>query len=203
MRGVSAVQRNSIAAAQGGAYPGAGPSHAGEAAQRIRDVVRLVGDIAGQTNLLALNATIEAARAGEAGKGFAVVAGEVKALATQTARATEEIAAQVNAIQATTGQAVQSIKGIAEVVGEVDQIAAAIAAAVEEQSATAREIARDVTETARGTNDVSANIVPASAGVEATNGALLGFREATGTVARQGGTLREEFSGLLTGLWAA
>ncbi|MCB4822112.1 methyl-accepting chemotaxis protein [Roseicella aerolata] len=174
-----------------------------EAAQRIGDVVRLIGDIAGQTNLLALNATIEAARAGEAGKGFAVVASEVKALASQTAKATEEIGAQIAAIQAATGQAVQSIKGIADVVGEVDQISAAIAAAVEEQGAATREIARNVAEAAQGTNDVSAAIAHVSAGVEETTGALRGLRQATGTVSRQGEALRSGLDGLVRGLRAA
>jgi methyl-accepting chemotaxis protein len=174
-----------------------------EAAQRIGDVVRLIGDIAGQTNLLALNATIEAARAGEAGKGFAVVASEVKTLASQTARATEEIGAQITAIQAATERAVQSIKGIAEVVAEVDGISATIAAAVEEQGAATREIARNVAEAAQGTNDVSANIAHVSAGVEETTGALDGLREATGAVARQGGALRDGLAGLLQGLRAA
>ncbi|WP_431271916.1 methyl-accepting chemotaxis protein [Dankookia sp. P2] len=174
-----------------------------EAAQRIGDVVRLIGDIAGQTNLLALNATIEAARAGEAGKGFAVVASEVKTLASQTARATEEIGAQITAIQAATDRAVQSIKGIAEVVAEVDGISATIAAAVEEQGAATREIARNVAEAAQGTNDVSANIAHVSAGVEQTTGALAGLRDATGAVARQGGALRDGLDGLLQGLRAA
>ena len=174
-----------------------------EAAQRIGDVVRLIGDIAGQTNLLALNATIEAARAGEAGKGFAVVASEVKTLASQTAKATEEIGAQIAAIQAATERAVQSIKGIAEVVAEVDGISATIAAAVEEQGAATREIARNVAEAAQGTNDVSANIAHVSAGVEETTGALTGLRDATGAVARQGGALRDGLAGLLQGLRAA
>jgi methyl-accepting chemotaxis protein len=174
-----------------------------EAAQRIGDVVRLIGDIAGQTNLLALNATIEAARAGEAGKGFAVVASEVKTLASQTAKATEEIGAQITAIQAATERAVQSIKGIAEVVAEVDGISATIAAAVEEQGAATREIARNVAEAAQGTNDVSANIAHVSAGVEETTGALAGLRDATGAVARQGGALRDGLDGLLRGLRAA
>ncbi|TDH61374.1 methyl-accepting chemotaxis protein [Dankookia rubra] len=174
-----------------------------EAAQRIGDVVRLIGDIAGQTNLLALNATIEAARAGEAGKGFAVVASEVKTLASQTGRATEEIGAQIAAIQAATDRAVQSIKGIAEVVAEVDGISATIAAAVEEQGAATREIARNVAEAAQGTNDVSANIAHVSAGVEQTTGALAGLRDATGAVAQQGGALRDGLAGLLQGLRAA
>jgi uncharacterized protein YoxC len=114
------------------------------AAQKIGDVVKLINDIAGQTNLLALNATIEAARAGEAGKGFAVVASEVKSLATQTAKATEDIAAQVKAIQAATGDSVQAIEGITGTIGRINEIATTIASAVEEQGAATQEIARNV-----------------------------------------------------------
>ncbi|MCX8134139.1 MAG: methyl-accepting chemotaxis protein [Roseococcus sp.] len=125
------------------------------AAQRIRQVVGLIQGIAAQTNLLALNATIEAARAGEAGKGFAVVAGEVKALATQTARATEEIGAQIAQIGEATQQAVQAIHGIGSVVREVDRIAASIAEAVEQQSAATREIAAGAQQAARGSDAVT------------------------------------------------
>ena len=114
------------------------------AAERVGDVVRLISDIAGQTNLLALNATIEAARAGEAGKGFAVVAGEVKALAAQTAKATEEIASQIAAIRGATSEAVSAVRRGEHAIGQVSEVAAAIAAAVEEQSATTREIAASV-----------------------------------------------------------
>jgi len=114
------------------------------AAERVGDVIRLITDIAGQTNLLALNATIEAARAGEAGKGFAVVAGEVKALAAQTAKATDEIAMQINAIRGATGEAVDAVQEVRSAISEVSEVAAAISAAVEEQSATTREIAASV-----------------------------------------------------------
>src|SRR4029077_18897250 len=105
-----------------------------EAAQRIGDVVRLINEIASQTNLLALNATIEAARAGDAGKGFAVVANEVKSLANQTAKATEDISAQISAIQSATRQAVQAIRGIGGTIGEISQISTSISTAVQEQS---------------------------------------------------------------------
>ncbi|MCW2238073.1 methyl-accepting chemotaxis protein [Azospirillum canadense] len=128
------------------------------AAERIGSVVQLINSIAGQTNLLALNATIEAARAGEAGKGFAVVASEVKSLATQTAKATEEITGQIMAIQKETGNAVSTIRVIADTVQRVNEIAASIAAAVEQQSAATGEIARNVQQAANGTELVSQNI---------------------------------------------
>ncbi len=127
-----------------------------EAAGHIGEVVTLINDIAAQTNLLALNATIEAARAGEAGKGFAVVANEVKHLATQTAKATEEISTQVGAVQSRTQEAVDAIASIASTIGRINEIAGAIAAAVEEQGAATAEIARNVQEASAGTQEVSA-----------------------------------------------
>jgi methyl-accepting chemotaxis protein len=129
-----------------------------EAAQKIGEVVTLIQAIAGQTNLLALNATIEAARAGEAGKGFAVVASEVKSLAAQTAKATDEIAAQITAIQSATESSVAAISGIDSTITRVSEIANSIAAAVEEQGAATQGIARNVNDAARGTGDMSANI---------------------------------------------
>ena len=129
-----------------------------QTAGRIGEVVGLIQSIAGQTNLLALNATIEAARAGEAGKGFAVVASEVKGLATQTAKATEDISAQIAAMQSVTQEAVDAIRSIAGTIREVNEIAAAIAAAVEQQSAATREIARNVGEAADSTQHVRGNI---------------------------------------------
>ena len=128
------------------------------AAEKIGDVVKLIADIASQTNLLALNATIEAARAGEAGKGFAVVAAEVKNLANQTARATDDISQQINAIQDATKQSVSAIKAIGETISRVNEIATAISAAVEEQGAATREIARNVAEASMGTQEVSSNV---------------------------------------------
>jgi len=127
-------------------------------AERIGDVVRLIGAIAGQTNLLALNATIEAARAGEAGRGFAVVAGEVKNLATQTARATEEIGAQISDLRNNVGAAVEAIDAISNTIGGISGNAAAIAGAVEEQVATIRDVSRGIQEAARATRDVSTNV---------------------------------------------
>src|SRR5215475_1669932 len=126
----------------------AGLAHA---AQKIGDVVKLIQDIAGQTNLLALNATIEAARAGESGKGFAVVASEVKSLAVQTAKATEEIAAQISAVQSSTSGAVEAIRRIAGRMQEIDRFASAVASAVEEQSTATSQISHNVSAAARGT----------------------------------------------------
>ncbi len=127
-------------------------------AERIGEVVRLITDIASQTNLLALNATIEAARAGEAGKGFAVVAGEVKTLANQTSRATDEISNQVVAVQQETGRAVEAIRSIADVIDRVHGICSNIASAVEEQGVATQEIARSVQMAAEGTEQVSVTI---------------------------------------------
>jgi methyl-accepting chemotaxis protein len=132
------------------------------ASEKIGDVLRLIGAIASQTNLLALNATIEAASAGEAGRGFAVVASEVKNLASQTAKATEEIAGQVSAIQSSTSDCVAAIGGIGNTIREISGIAITIAAAVEQQGSATREIARSVQQVAAGTSEVAVNVAGAS-----------------------------------------
>ncbi len=139
-----------------------------EAAQRIGEVVRLINDIASQTNLLALNATIEAARAGEAGKGFAVVAGEVKHLATQTAKATEEVSQQIAAIQGETRGAVDAIRAITVTIGNINQVSSAIATAVEEQGAATGEIARSIEEAATGTSSAAENVAEVAVAAEET-----------------------------------
>jgi methyl-accepting chemotaxis protein len=173
------------------------------AAQKIGDVVKLIADIAGQTNLLALNATIEAARAGEAGKGFAVVASEVKSLATQTAKATEEIGQQVAAIQGATGDAVGAIQGIGKTIGELNQIATAIAAAIETQGEATREIARNVQEAASGTHEVTRGIGGVDTAASETGGAASRILESAGGLARQSETLRAEVDTFLAAVRAA
>ncbi len=142
------------------------------AAQKIGDVVKLINEIAEQTNLLALNATIEAARAGDAGKGFAVVANEVKTLASQTTKATEEISGQINAMQQATSEAVSAIASIRDVIGQVNESTTAIASAVEEQNAATQEIGRNVESAAGDTAKVSSTIVEVRGASEQTMTAL-------------------------------
>jgi methyl-accepting chemotaxis protein len=172
-------------------------------AQKIGEVVQLIADIAGQTNLLALNATIEAARAGEAGKGFAVVAGEVKALAAETARATNQIAEQIKAIQSATGDAVATITGFGKVVAEIEQVAGMIATAVEDQGKATREIAGTITQAADQAHAVSASVDRVAAGVAAAEGALGELSRAAADVGGQGRTLRAALDRFLGQLRAA
>jgi methyl-accepting chemotaxis protein len=174
-----------------------------DAANRIGEVVQLINDIASQTNLLALNATIEAARAGDAGRGFAVVASEVKSLATQTAMATDDIAAQINAIQDATKGAVSAIKSVNRTIAEVSEISASIASAIEEQSAATKEISRNTQEAARGTLSVSANIEGVSQGAGMTGKAAEQVLSASAELSRTSERLRAEIDAFLTRIRAA
>jgi methyl-accepting chemotaxis protein len=163
----------------------------GESSQEIATVVKLINGIAEQTNLLALNATIEAARAGEAGKGFAVVASEVKELAQETARATEDIGRRVEAIQADTAGAVDAISRISSVIGEINDFQATIAAAVEEQTATTDEMNRNVAEAAGGTRQIAAAITDLADGTEQTTARVGDARRAAAELARMSGELQD------------
>jgi methyl-accepting chemotaxis protein len=174
-----------------------------ETASRIGDVVSLINDIAGQTNLLALNATIEAARAGEAGKGFAVVASEVKSLASQTAKATEEISQQIAAVQKVAQEAMDAIKGIGGTISEVSEVATAIAAAVEEQGAATQEITRNTQQAAQGTMDVSNNIAGVTQGADATGASAQNVKAAAEELGAQAQQLRGRVNEFLGNIRAA
>jgi methyl-accepting chemotaxis protein len=173
------------------------------AAQKIGDVVKLISDIASQTNLLALNATIEAARAGEAGRGFAVVANEVKSLASQTAKATDEISAQVGAMQGATTEAVQAIEGIGRTIGAINDITSAISLAVEQQGSATQEIARNVQEAALGTGQVSSNIAAVNHAAEKTGSASNEVLASADQLSKQAVNLRADVDKFLGNIRAA
>jgi methyl-accepting chemotaxis protein len=172
------------------------------AANRVGEVVGLITSIANQTNLLALNATIEAARAGEAGKGFAVVASEVKNLASQTAKATEEIAGQIGAIQAQTEDTVAAIRRIISVIGEINEMSSAIAGAVEEQGAAMQEVVRNVEEAAKGTSEVARSIVQVAEAAEGTGRMAGSVQSAANSLTRQNDSLRVTVEGFLSSIKA-
>jgi methyl-accepting chemotaxis protein len=174
-----------------------------EIASRIGDVIKLINDIAGQTNLLALNATIEAARAGEAGKGFAVVASEVKSLANQTAKATEDISAQISAVQNVTKDAVEAIKRIGGTIDEVSAVATSIASAVEQQGAATQEITRSTQQAAQRTREVSENINGVQDDAAATGEAAKGVKSAAEALGKQSERLRGQVDEFLAKIRSA
>ena len=174
-----------------------------QAANRIGDVIKLITSVAEQTNLLALNATIEAARAGEAGRGFAVVAQEVKALAAQTAKATDEIGIQIAGMQTATQEAVGSIKMISSTIGKISEITSAISAAIEEQGAATQEISGNIQRTADGTSQVAGTIAEVSQGANQTGAASSQLLSSAKQLSDSTTSLQTEIDGFLKSIAAA
>jgi methyl-accepting chemotaxis protein len=173
------------------------------AAQEIGDVVKLITAIAEQTNLLALNATIEAARAGDAGRGFAVVASEVKSLASQTAKATDEISSHISGMQGATQESVAAIKEIGGTIAKISGIAATISSAVEQQSSATQEIARSVQNVAQGTQEAAANIMRVNRGATETGSASENVLSSARTLSTESTRLREELDRFMANIRAA
>jgi methyl-accepting chemotaxis protein len=174
-----------------------------EAAARIGDVTKIITEIAEQTNLLALNATIEAARAGEAGKGFAVVASEVKNLAQQTARATEQITGQIAAMQESTETTVGAIRGVGDTIRKVNEIAQAVAAAIEQQGAATQEIARNTQQAFSGTQRVAGDIAEVTSVATDSGAAAEQARAGAADLAREADQLAQELTAFLAKVRAA